>query len=166
PEKPAPEPPAPEKPAPEPFLKNLALKIFPNIEKTPIKDSSSVVVKTETDNLPKFLINYLKSFIDVLLGPLPWHIQNYRQLFVLLELIPWYFLMFFITKGAFMALKQNRIALPLLVFGILSLAALSLFVTNFGLITRIRIPSFIALLCLIPLGFERLRHIKIPFLNI
>jgi hypothetical protein len=37
----------------------------------------------------------------------------------------------------------------------LSLGVLALFITNFGIITRIRIPSFIALLCLIPLAFDK-----------
>ncbi len=151
------------------FLNKLILKVFPNIKIEPegqLDNSSTIELKTEIGNPSNFLVNCLKSFVYVLLGPLPWQIQRYRQLFVLLETIPWYFLLFFIIKGAFITLRRKRIALPLLVFSVISLGILALFVSNFGIITRIRIPSFIALLCLIPLGLEKLKYIKIPFLNI
>jgi len=149
---------APEASAIKTCVKKIVLKVFPNIEKAQnTAHSSSVEVKTETENPPNFLINWSKSFVYVLLGPLPWQIQNYQQLFVLLEIIPWYFLLFFVAKGIFVALKRERIALPLLVFSIISLGVLALFISNFGIITRIRMPSFIALLCLIPLGFEKLK---------
>ena len=131
--------------------------LFPNLRRdgSSLGTSSSMKLKTEIDNPLNFLINCSKSFIYVLLGPFPWQIQSYKQLFVLLETIPWYFLLFFIIKGAFITLKQKRIALPLLVFSIISLGVLSLFIANFGIITRIRMPSFIALFCLIPLAFIR-----------
>jgi len=168
-ETPASETPASETPASERILKRLIIKIFPKIEKKserPIGTGSSIKVKTEIDKPLNFLLNCSKSFIYVLLGPFPWQIRASRQLFVLFETIPWYFLVFFVIKGAFIALKRKRIALPLLVFSIISLGVLAIFERNFGGITRVRIPSFIALFCLIPLGFEKLRYIKIPFLNI
>ncbi len=155
PETSVPETSVPETSGLERVFKKIVVKIFPNIEKAPSVNRSSIEVKTEIEKPSNFLINYSKSFIYVLLGPLPWHIQNYRQLFVLLETIPWYFLLFFVIKGAFITLKQKRIALPLLVFSIISLGVLALFISNFGIITRIRMPSFIALLCLIPLGFKK-----------
>ena len=150
------------KPKEERVLKKLLLKVFPNIEKASgTSYSSTIEVKTGIDDSSNFLINCLKSFIYVLLGPFPWHIQNYRQLFVLFETIPWYLLLFFIGKGVFVTLKDKRIALPLLVFSAISLGVLALFISNFGIITRIRIPGFIALLCLISLGFEKSKSIKI-----
>jgi hypothetical protein len=133
----------------------------PSASSTPTGMDSSIKSKTEIDSPLNFLVNCSKSFIYVLLGPLPWQIQSYKQLFVLLETIPWYFLLFFVIKGAFITLKRKRVALPLLVFSIISLGVLALFITNFGIITRIRMPSFIALLCLIPLGFK-LKHINKP----
>ncbi len=145
-------------------LSYLTAKVFPNIEKAPSRSSSTVQVKTELNKPFNFLINWSKSFLDLLLGPLPWQIQNYRQLFVLTDIIPWYFLLFFIAKGAFVAVRRKHAALPLLIFSVASIAALSLFVPNFGLTTRIRISSFISLLCLIPLGFK-LREIKNPLLK-
>jgi len=141
--------------------------LFPNLGRdgSSLGTSSSIKLKTEIDSPLNFLINCSKSFIYVLLGPFPWQIQSYKQLFVLLETIPWYFLLFFIIKGAFITLKRKRVALPLLVFSIISLGVLALFITNFGIITRIRIPSFIALLCLMPLGLEGFKYIKIPLLG-
>ncbi len=106
---------------------------------------------------------YSQTFIYSLLGPFPWQIRYQRQIFALLETIPWYFLFFIIVfgliksirrKGTLEAIKNYQFAVPLLVFAIMSLAALSLFITNFGIIVRIRIPSFIALLCLISLSFN------------
>lgn len=140
------------------YIKETVTKVFPNIEKTADKSyASTIEIKTETEKTPNFLINCLKSFIYVLLGPFPWQVQNYRQLFVFLELIPWYFLLFFIGRGIFVTLKVKRIALPLLVFSLISLGILALFISNFGIITRIRIPSFITLLCLIPLCFKKIK---------
>lgn len=159
------EAPKTETPKTETPSNSLIAKVFPNIEKAPSRASATVKVKTELNKPFNFLINWSKSFIDLLLGPLPWQIQKYTQLYVLLEIIPWYFLLFFIVKGAFVVVKHKRIALPLLVFGIISIAVLALFVPNFGLTTRIRIPSFIALLCLIPLGFQKLKDIKNPLLK-
>lgn len=165
PETQAPETQAPKELAIETYVKKIVLKVFPNIAKVPSRYSSTIEIKTEIENPSNFLINCSKSFVYVLLGPLPWQIQNYRQLFIFFEIVPWYFLLFFVIKGIFVTLKRKRIALPLLVFSVISLGVLALFISNFGIITRIRIPSFIALLCLIPLGFEKFKYIKIPFLN-
>ncbi len=153
-----------EIPTSKPFFQKLIRKVFPNLGKTSgeLGTGSTIELKTEIDNPFNFLINYSKSFIYILLGPLPWQIQQYRHLFMLFETIPWYFLLFFVIKGAFITLKRKRVALPLLVFSIISLGALALYMNNFGLITRIRMPGFIALLCLIPL---ELKYIKIPFIK-
>lgn len=124
---------------------------------------SSFVVKTGFEKPSNFVINYSKSFIYSLLGPFPWQIRYQRQLFALLETIPWYFLLFILVfgivgsvkrKGILKTIKHYQFAIPLLMFAIISLGALSLFITNFGIITRIRIPSFIALLCLMPISFN------------
>ena len=105
-----------------------------------------------TENSP---LGYIKSFVYVSLGPFPWQIKNLRQSFILLETIPWYFLLFFIIKGIIMALQRKRIALPLLIFSIILLGTLAIFITNFGIVTRIRIPAFISLLCIASLGFNK-----------
>lgn len=114
---------------------------------------SSICVGLSLKNPLKFIENYFKSFIYVLLGPLPWQIKYKNQLFILIETIPWYFLIFFIGKGIINSFKRYRTAIPLIVFSFGVFAVLALFLSNFGIVTRIRMPAFISLLALIPLGF-------------
>jgi len=143
---------------PTSLSKKIFSKLLPQIEERPVQETgmgSSMVIETGLENPFSFIKNSLKSFTYVILGPLPWQIKYYNQLVAFLETIPWYFLLFFIIKGAWKAITRYRLALPLLIFSILSLTVLSVFITNFGIASRIRIPSFIALLCLIPFGFAR-----------
>jgi glycosyltransferase involved in cell wall biosynthesis len=114
---------------------------------------SSIVVETGFDSPLKFIGNFLKSFVYVLLGPLPWQMKYPRHFFALLETIPWYFLLFFVIKGAIRSFKRYKIAIPLTTFSLGVFSVLALFLSNFGIVTRIRIPAFISLLCLIPLSF-------------
>ncbi|MBU2544918.1 SPASM domain-containing protein [Patescibacteria group bacterium] len=110
----------------------------------------------------RFLTNQLKYFGYVLLGPFPWQMRYSRHLFALFELIPWYILLFFICRGVWESIKsRNKLILPLIIFSILALGVMALFLNNFGIITRIRIPIFMTLLCLIPLGFKS----KVPTLT-
>lgn len=128
--------------------------------------TSSIVIKTGFENPITFVKNTLLSFTYSFLGPFPWQLSFRKYIFVLPEMIAWYFLLFFIMKGIIKSIKkQNKIIFPLIVFSILVIGALSLFITIFGIITRIRIPAFLALLCLFPLGFEKLKNIKIPFIK-
>lgn len=138
---------------------------FPKKEQPLIQPGhgSSFVVRAGFDSPIKFIKNYFGSFICSLLGPFPWQIRYQRQLLFLIETIPWYFLFFILVsgivgsirkEGILKTLKAYRFVTPLLLFSIMSLAAISLFINNFGIITRIRIPSFIILLCLIPLSFS------------
>ena len=119
---------------------------------------SSLVVKLEFDNPLKFVGNYLKSFVYVLLGPLPWQMKYPRHFLALFETIPWYFLLFFIIKGIVTSIKSYRTAIPLIIFSLGVFVILALFLSNFGVVTRIRIPAFISLLCLIPLGFTNFKE--------
>ncbi len=115
---------------------------------------SSFVVNIDKRNPVTFIASYLKYFCYILLGPLPWQMNSLRQYFALLETIPWYFLLFFIAKGTLNSFKsRNKLIIPLLIFSLSALAALAVFISNFGIITRIRIPAFISLLCLVPLAF-------------
>lgn len=115
---------------------------------------STIVTKTELNKPISFLKNYFKSFIFVLLGPFPWQLKYKIQILALFETIPWYILLFFIAWGVIKSIRNYRTIVPFLLFSLLILAVLALFTPNFGIITRIRIPSFIALLCLTPLGFN------------
>jgi len=105
----------------------------------------------------KFLINYSTYFSYVLLGPFPFQFTEARHYFALFETLPWYVLCFFIIIGIYQSIKsKNKIALPLLVFSILLTGVMLVFISNFGIITRIRIPVFIALLCFIPFAINYL----------
>jgi len=125
---------------------------------SPPGTGSSIVVETGFDNPFKFSGNYLESFIYVLLGPLPWQIKYSRHFLALFETIPWYFLLFFVIKGIIRSVKRERIVIPLIIFSFGVFAVLSLFLSNFGIVTRIRMPAFISLLCLIPLGFTNFKE--------
>ncbi|MFH1968255.1 MAG: hypothetical protein ABIJ84_02620 [bacterium] len=127
---------------------------------------STTIVKTGFENPFTFLKNTSLSFINSLFGPFPWQMTQKKHFLVLSEVIAWYFLFFFIIKGIKKSIKDKyKVILPLIIFSILLIGVLSLFMTNFGIITRIRMPAFLSLLCLFPLGFEKLKNIKIPFLE-
>ncbi len=122
--------------------------------------NSSFVIKAGFENPFTFIKNYFLSFIYSLLGPFFWQVKVKRQLVALAEVIPWYFFFCLIFYGAYKSIKiygflqfleRYKYALPLLLFSMISLGALSLFINNFGIIIRIRIPAIIALLCIVSL---------------
>lgn len=109
------------------------------------------------ENPFKFLADNLKSFIYVLLGPFLWQLRYPRQLLALFETIPWYFLLFFVGKGILRSFKSgNKLILPLVLFSLMVLVTMAIFFNNYGIVTRIRIPAFITLLCFLPLGLPRI----------
>lgn len=144
-------------------------------EPTPVQNSgedrtwgedSSVIIKTGTGNPVDFVKNSIISFFYTLLGPFPWQLKQLKHLFVLPEVIPWYFALFVTIFGIVKSIRgQYKLILPLLLFSFFLLLGLSFFITNFGILTRIRIPAFLVLLCLLPFGFEKLKSIKVPFLE-
>lgn len=104
------------------------------------------------------LLSYSKSFTYVALGPFPWQIKFSKQLLILFETIPWYILFFFIIKRIIKSIKtRDKIILPLILFSFIVFVVISIFFNNFGIITRIRIPAFITLLCLLPLEFKKIK---------
>jgi hypothetical protein len=75
-------------------------------------------------------------------------------------------LLFFIIKGAISSAKEHhKIIFILIIFSFMVIGVLATFMTNFGIITRIRMPAFLALLCLFPFGFTKLKNIKFSLLN-
>ncbi len=52
-----------------------------------------------------------------------------------------------------------------MIFSLISIGVLALFITNFGIITRIRMPSFIALFCLIPAGLKKKEKNKVCYVT-
>ncbi len=108
------------------------------------------------ENPFKFLVNYLKYFSYISLGPFPWQMKYTRHLFALFETIPLFFLLFFIIRGIIQSIRcRNKLIIPLILFSFIVLLVMTVFFNNYGIITRIRIPAFISLLCLIPFGFKK-----------
>lgn len=116
--------------------------------------SSSVDLSIDFENIFTFITSFVKSFLFAALGPYPWQFTESRHNLVLLETIPWYFLLFFIGRGAVRSFKEDRRALLLLLFGVGLLALIALFFSNFGITTRIRMSAFLALLPFIPFAFQ------------
>ncbi len=110
-----------------------------------------------------FLINSAKSFIYSLLGPLPWQFTYKRQIVALIETIPWYvWIIAFLYNSAIFVKKSGikkflqyfKFSLPLLCFSVLALGALALFINNYGIIARIRIPMFICFVSVMSIMFN------------
>lgn len=135
-------------------------------DERPTGNESSVTIKTGLENPTTFLKNTSWSFISALLGPFPWQIKKATQLLILPEAIAWYFALFFIIKGIVKNFRQKyKIILPITVFSIIVFGVLSIFLNNYGITTRIRIPAILSLLCLLPFGLNGLKNFKIPFFN-
>jgi len=99
------------------------------------------------------ILGYVKSFFYVLFGPFPWQVKNIRQAFALLETFPWYFLLIFIGSAIIDSIKKKDFKfVVLLIFIIMGMGVIAIFETNFGIIVRIRIPIFMALLCIASLS--------------
>ena len=127
------------------------------VKPEPKGQGSTVVVKVDTKNPLIFVAQNLVSFVYVTLGPFPWHIKYSRQLFVLLETIPWIFLFLLNMLGAFSAFRNRwRQMLPIILIAYSLLFMISLFMDNFGVYMRIRMPAFLLLLALAPLSFPLL----------
>jgi hypothetical protein len=117
---------------------------------------SSFLVKTGIENgFMAFSINSFESFLYNLFGPFPWQLKYKRQLISFIEVVPWYLLWVFFILGFTKFIKQKsflevfrhyRLCIPLLAFCLMAMGALSIFINNFGIATRIRIPVFICLL--------------------
>lgn len=155
----APQPTAPQPTAPQPTVPQQ------NTSQQELSGSGSTFV-LETGfgkgNIVLFK-NSVQSFTYSLLGPFPWQFRYQRQVVGLAETIPWYMLIIvsfygcirFIKKeGILNFLKFYKYSLPLLVFCVLALGALSLFINNYGIIARIRIPMFICLISMMFITFN------------
>ena len=119
-----------------------------------INPSASFLVKIDFTSPFLFVYGFVKSFIFTFLGPFFWQLKNLRQYLTLIETIPWYFFVFFIGRGLFLNIKKKyKDFFPLLIFAFILTGISSLYISNFGAITRIRIPAFMALLCIGPFGF-------------
>lgn len=119
---------------------------------------SSFVVSTGFDSPFSFIKNYMESFIYAFLGPFPWQFQNKKYFLFLAETIPWYLFLILVIYEIYKSVKsfgflktfnKGKFVIPILLFGLMTIGALSLFINNFGIIIRIRMPVFIAFLSFI-----------------
>jgi len=122
---------------------------------------STATVEAGFDSPIKFTMNTLISFSYSFLGPFPWQMKHLRHLFALAETLAWYILLFFAFKGVIRLKKDYKIISPLIIFSLAILGVLALFINNFGIITRIRIPAFVSLICLVPFGINWISENKI-----
>ena len=128
--------------------------------------NSTVIIKAGFENPITFIKNTTLSYLYSLFGPLPWKFTKRSQLFSLPEIIMSYFLLFFVIKAMMESFKnKNKIIIPLVLFSFIVVSILALYMNNFGIATRIRMPAFLVLLCLLPLGFKNLKNISIPSLD-
>ena len=142
------------------------------LTKTPLANTSSTIGFDSSFPVESNMFGYIKSFVYALLGPFPWQVKNLRQSLALFETIPWYIILYVLAYGIIKSLKAKgfiktldyyRLTVPLFLFSVIVLGVLSLFINNFGIITRIRIPGFIAILCIASLAFNN--NIIFNYLN-
>ncbi len=133
---------------------SVPLADSPSAQPIPSGFGSSFVIETGLQNgVVSFVKNYLRSFAYGSLGPFPWQFKYQRQQIALFETIPWYIIILFFCYSFFKSLKEKnvthlalekKISIFLIIFGVLAMAGLSLFINNYGIIMRIRIPIFIS----------------------
>ena len=121
---------------------------------------ATVVVKAELDRPLLFIRNSFVSFFYVLLGPFPWHLKLPRHMFTLVETIPWAVMFAFIVRSIVLSREKWRVMLPVLLVGFGIIFVISFLIDNFGIYMRIRMPAFLLLLTLFPLGPPLLEHLK------
>lgn len=121
---------------------------------------STIAIKAGVDNPVMFVKNYLISFSFMLVGPFPWHIRYARQLFVLLEMIPWWIAFLFLLKGIVSWRTHRRTILPIILVSMGILAELALILNTYGTYMRIRMPVFLLLFALLPFAFQKKEEIK------
>lgn len=115
---------------------------------------SAAQVESDFSSPQGFVGYYSRSFVNVLLGPLPWQIRETTHLFSLLEVIPWYFCLFLIIRGAGRA-SVLKVSIPALIYGIGLIGCIALFSDNLGANTGLRMSAFLVLVCLVPFGLGR-----------
>ena len=133
--------------------------------------SSTFVVETGFGKGPIiFLKNSLQSFTYSLFGPFPWQFTHKRQVVGLAETLPWYMLIIISVYAGIKFVKKrgwreflifHKFAFPVLLFTVFALGALSLFINNYGIIARIRIPMFMSFISIMFISFSNKDYEKI-----
>lgn len=138
---------------------------LPKSDVIPSGMGSSFVVETGFKHGPiKFVQNSILSAAYCLFGPFIWQFRYARHYSSLVELIPWYLIILVFLFGIYKEVKEKSITrvkelfyktAPLWSFAIFAIGALSMFINNYGIIARIRIPALILLSLTIALFFDK-----------
>ena len=114
--------------------------------------TSTVDLKVSFASPQAFITTFPKSFAFVAIGPFPWQFTADRHYFVLLETIPWTILSVLVLLGIINTLRSRHRALSLAIFSLGLFIILTVYMSNFGITTRIRMPAFFLLLAFVPFG--------------
>ena len=123
--------------------------------------TSTVDLKVSFESPQAFITTFPKSFAFIAIGPFPWQFTAGRHYFALLETIPWTILSVLVLLGIINALRSWHRALSLAIFSLGLFLILVIYINNFGITMRIRIPTFLLLSAFIPFGiaeWERWKH--------
>ncbi len=119
-------------------------------------------LKVGTDSPLSFIRNSAKAFAFVVIGPFPWQFSLPRQAATLVETVPWLVLLPFILRGIWVKFREDRRSpsLALALFALGMFVMLALFINNFGITMRMRIPAVLALLPFLPFALPRITSQK------
>lgn len=81
-----------------------------------------------------------------ILGPIPWTLEGQKALFGLGELILWFLVLPFVVQGLALARERFQGSMYFLVFAFFVFGGIALFISDPGMVMRLRIPAFLALL--------------------
>ncbi|MBI2013519.1 MAG: hypothetical protein HYS87_01700 [Candidatus Colwellbacteria bacterium] len=125
--------------------------------------ASTTDVKVDFSSPKAFLTSFPKALTFVSIGPFPWQFKEARHYFALLETIPWTALSVLILLGIVYAIKQRHPVLSITFFSLGLFLMLMIYISNFGITMRIRIPVFLLLSAFIPFGVVELNYLKSRF---
>jgi len=114
--------------------------------------ASTVDLKVSFSSPKAFVTTFPKSFAFVAIGPFPWQFTANRHYFALLETIPWTILSVLVLLGIIHTLRSRHRVLSLVIFSLGLFIILMIYMSNFGITTRIRMPAFFLLAVFIPFG--------------
>lgn len=138
------------------FVTHANLAQLNDIRASSSQGASSGFLPNSNISTPAHAAGYLPlGATYFLLGPFPWQIHGFRQLFGVPDSLAWWFLLPSLWRGVKSTWQSQRSGVLLLVFPAVALAAvLSLLVANFGTTVRERMQVIVVLIPLVALGWS------------
>ncbi|OGI67964.1 hypothetical protein A2738_03910 [Candidatus Nomurabacteria bacterium RIFCSPHIGHO2_01_FULL_42_15] len=127
--------------------------------------TSTVDLKVSFGSPMAFITTFPKSFAFVAIGPFPWQFTADRHYLALLETIPWTILSVLALLGIIHTLRSRHRVLSLAIFSFGLFLILTIYINNFGITTRIRMPAFFLLLAFVPFGVVEYQRWKYYIYN-